>query len=400
MKQEYQFFQKLFAKYKMNMFNTSTLELSSAALKHNLRFIRRRMKKGVRLCSVIKGNAYGHGFCEYVGMSMELGVDYFGVHAAEEAHFLYNNIEIPPEIFIMGSIEEEAIEWAIEKGIEFTVFDFHRFEKALQYSKKLNKKAKVHLEMETGMRRTGFEKQDWNQLCELFKTNSEYLFLQGVFTHFAGAESQANQFRIIRQISEFDEALRFFESQNLRPVYHHTACSAVLLNYPESTGNMVRVGILQYGFMPNEETHIRFCGESDKNPDVLRRIIRWKTNVMAVKEVKKGNFVGYGTSYLAHKNMRLAVLPVGYSHGYSRSLSNLGSVLINGKICPVVGTINMNSLTADITRAGTVNPGDEVVLIGRQHKREITVNSFSEQSKLMNYELLTRLPASIPRIVI
>lgn len=382
------------------MFNTSTLELSPSALKHNLRFIRKRMKKGVRLCSVIKGNAYGHGFCEYAGMSMALGIDYFGVHAADEAYFLYNNIENPPDLFIMGSAEGEAIEWAIDKGIEFTVFDFHRFEKALQYAKKRNKKAKVHLEMETGMRRTGFEKQDWNQLCELFKNNSEYLFLQGVFTHFAGAESQANHFRISRQIKEFDESLKVFESHNLQPVYHHTACSAVLLNYPESIGNMVRVGILQYGFMPNEETHIRFCGESEKNPDVLRRVIRWKTYVMAVKDVKKGSFVGYGTSYLAHKNMRLAVLPVGYSHGYSRSLSNLGSVLINGKLCPGVGTVNMNSLTVDVTKAGAVKPGDEVVLIGRQNKREITVNSFSEQSKLMNYELLTRLPASIPRIVI
>jgi alanine racemase len=379
------------------MFNTSSIELSPEALKNNLRFIHRRLKKGTRLCSVIKGNAYGHGFREFVTMAMDHGVDYFGVHAADEAWYLEKHFEHMPDLFIMGSVEKDAVDWAIEKGIEFTVFDRQRMEEALFYSKKLKKRAKIHIEMETGMHRTGFELQDIDFLMNWMKRNSENIIFQGLFTHFAGAENQANFFRITRQIERFNHALATFQSGGLNPLYYHTACSAVLLNYPDFIGNMARIGIIQYGFWPNKETLIRFTGDSNRSASLLRRVIGWKSKVMATKEVKKGNFIGYGTSYLAHKNMKLAIIPLGYSHGYSRSLSNNGAVLINGKIAPVVGTVNMNSFTVDITNAGNVNKGDEVVLIGKQKSREITVNSFSEQSKMMNYELLTRLPRDIER---
>ncbi len=382
------------------MFETSAIELSDSALRHNLRFIRKHMKEGVRLCSVVKGNAYGHGLSEFVKMAVNAGVDYFGVHSAEEAYHLRKKLDSLPDLFIMGVVENEAIEWAIQHQIEFAVFDYARLELALNYSKALKTKAKIHVEVETGMRRTGFDQTQIPALCEWLQLNSEYITFQGLFTHLAGAESQANHFRISNQIINFNLLLKLFESKNLKPVYHHTACSAALINYPETQGNMVRIGILQYGYWPNQETHIRYCGETESNPDLLKRIIRWKTKVMAIKHVNKGSFVGYGTAYLAHKNMTLAIIPIGYSHGYSRNLSNVGSVLINGRVALVVGTVNMNSLTVDITHAGKVEKGDEVVLIGRQNGNVITVNSFSEQSHLLNYELLTRLPFTIPRIVI
>lgn len=381
------------------MFSTSIIELSPSALINNLRFIRKRMRKGQKLCSVIKGNAYGHGYADYVKMAMDAGVDYFGVHSADEAYRVLKSIEKAPQMFIMGAVEKDAVEWAVENSVEFAVFDFNRLDAAVNAALKTGEKAKVHLEIETGMGRTGFEYRQLPELLEYLNKHSDNLIFQGLFTHFAGAESQANNFRIVQQINDFRQALNFFSLHGQTPVYNHTACSAVLLNYPDAPGNMVRVGILQYGFWPNKETHIRFYGERKQSPDLLRRVMRWTTEVLAVKEVRKGNFIGYGTSYLAHNNMRLAILPVGYSHGYSRNLSNIGSVLINGKIAPVVGTVNMNSLTVDITHAGNVEKGAPVVLIGKQQKREITVGSFSEQSNQLNYEMLTRLPSHIPRIV-
>lgn len=381
------------------MFETSAIELSSLALQNNLNFIKKRLKKGVRLCSVVKGNAYGHGLSQFVQMAMNLGVDYFAVHSVEEAYQLQQSLPVLPDLFIMGEIENEAIEWAIENGIEFAVFDFERLQTATTAAQKLQTKAKIHIEIETGMRRTGFDSKHIPELCAWLQSHSGKLVFQGLFTHFAGAESLANHFRISSQITLYNEALQLFEAQNVKPVYRHAACSAALLNYPDTQGNMVRIGILQYGFWPNKETHIRFCGEKENTPDLLKRIIRWTTKVMAVQEVQKGSFIGYGTAYLAHKNMKLAVIPIGYAHGYSRNLSNIGSVLINGKSAPVVGTINMNSISVDITHAGKVAKGDEVVLIGKQNGKAITVNSFSEQSQQLNYELLTRLPFSIPRIV-
>jgi len=381
------------------MFETSQIEISKSALKANLSFIKKRLNKGVTLCCVVKGNAYGHGLSEFVKLAMSCGAKYFAVHSAEEAYHLTKYLPIMPQLFIMGAIDNHAVEWAIDNEIEFAVFDHERLNTAIAASKSLYKKAKIHIEIETGMRRTGFEHTEIPALCDTLHQNQEHLVFQGLFTHFAGAESRANHFRVSNQIVNFQLSLEQFKEANLSPVYHHAACSAAMLNYPESQGNMVRIGILQYGFWPNKETHIRYCGEKENNPDLLKRVIRWTTKVMSIKEVKKGCFVGYGTAYLAHTNMKLAIIPIGYSHGYSRNLSNIGSVLINGKICKVVGTVNMNSLTVDITGKGRIQVGDEVVLIGKQKSKCVTVSSFSEQSLQLNYELLTRLPYSIPRIV-
>lgn len=382
------------------MFETSEIEISATALQNNLKFIRKQLKPGVRFCSVVKGNAYGHGLAEYVQMAMDLGIDYFAVHSADEAYKIVESLPKKPDLFVMGSIDNLAIKWAIQNEIEFAVFDFTRLELAIEFAKEIGKKAKIHVEIETGMKRTGFSMSVMNELINLIKENEANLILQGLFTHFAGAESQANDFRIKEQKNLFNQVLKQFGDQDLRPIYHHSACSAALINYPETQGNMVRVGILQYGYWPNKETHVRFCGDTDASPDPLRRIIRWKTTVMSVKEARKGSFVGYGTSFFAYKSMKLAIIPVGYSHGYNRNLSNVGSVLIHGKSAQVVGTINMNSLTVDVTSISDVKKGDEVVLIGKQNGKAIAVNSFSEQSQQLNYELLTRLPLSIPRKII
>lgn len=382
------------------MFETSRIELSRSAFAGNLRFIRKRMGKGVRLCSVVKGNAYGHGTCEFVQMAMDAGVDCFGVHSSDEAYVLRKGLERMPQIFIMGQMVEESVEWAVAEGIEFAVFDHERLNSALEAAKKLGIRAKVHLEVETGMRRTGFNHTEIPQLARWLKDNAQHIVFQGLFTHFAGAESLANHFRVGSQAENFELSLKAFAALGLKPVFHHSSCSAGLLNYPEMRGNMVRIGILQYGFWPNRETHIRFCGDRPETPDLLKRIIRWTTRIMAVKQVDKGSFIGYGTSYLAHRNMCLAIIPIGYAHGYSRNLSNLGHVLIGGKSVPIVGTINMNSLSVDITDIPNVRAGDEVVLIGKQSNKIMTVSSFSEQSHMLNYEMLTRLPAGIPRIVV
>jgi len=381
------------------MFETSEIELSASAYRHNLRFVKRLLKDDVRICSVVKGNAYGHGLSVFVQMAMQAGVDYFAVHSAEEAFHLKQSISKLPDLFIMGAMEDKAVEWAVENGIEFAVFDHERLHAALSYARKFNKKAKLHLEVETGMRRTGFLRDEIPALSKWMRANSENIIFQGLFTHYAGAESRANHFRISKQIDNFNLSLKAFKAEKLIPRYHHSACSAALINYPETHGNMVRVGILQYGYWPNKETHIRFCEESNTTPDLLKRIIRWTSKVMAVKEVSKGSFIGYGTAFLAHKNMNLAIIPIGYSHGYSRNLSNTGSVIINDMVCPVVGTINMNSLTVDISLAGKVKPGAEVVLIGSQNGNTISVSSFSEQSQQLNYEMLSRLPINIPRSV-
>src|SRR5690606_19021752 len=181
----------------------------------------------------------------------------------------------------------------------------------------------------------------------------------------------------------------------------HTACSAASLSYPETVMDLVRIGIAQYGFWPSQETYMSKFKQLEpnrKNP--LKRLITWKSSVMSLKKVEMGKFIGYGNSFMASRPMKIALVPVGYSHGFSRILSNGGKVLIHGKFVPVVGTVTMNSIAVDVTDLQKVNKGDEVIIIGKQKKSEITVASFGESIQQLNYELLTRLPQDIPRRIV
>ena len=379
------------------MFESSVIEISKSALQTNLKFLKQKTGAHVKFCSVVKGNAYGHGLTEFVKLAMECDQHYFGVYSADEAYHISKNIKNTPELYIMGMVEGEAIEWAINKGIEFCVFDEKRLEDALKYSKKLKKKAKIHLEIETGMNRTGFYEKEIAIVGELINNNLE---VKGACTHFAGAESMANNFRVSQQIGKFYQTLLTIGKAGLTPTYKHAACSAAVINYPETIGNMVRVGIMQYGFWPNDETFIRYNGDKEKNSKILKRLITWKSRLMNLKSVKKGEFIGYSTSYLAHRDMKIAVVPVGYSHGYSRNMSNTGKVLVRGVEATVVGIVNMNAITIDVTHIEGVEIGDEVVLIGTQKNKTVSVVSFSEMSNQLNYEMLTRLPNDIPRVIV
>jgi alanine racemase len=162
---------------------------------------------------------------------------------------------------------------------------------------------------------------------------------------------------------------------------------------------MVRIGILQFGFFPTQEILVHYLSTKKNIEDPLKRVISWKTNVMDLKDVGAGKFIGYGTSFFTNVPTKIALIPVGYANGYSRNLSNQGKVLIHGKRFDVIGTVNMSMMAVDITECPEIQRGDEVVLIGNQGDLEISVSSFSNYSNLVNYELLTRLPSDIPRII-
>lgn len=163
--------------------------------------------------------------------------------------------------------------------------------------------------------------------------------------------------------------------------------------------DMVRIGILQYGFWPSTETFIEYSQKHKTVDEPLHRVIAWRSKVMSIKDVKTGDYVGYGTSYLAQKDTKIGIVPVGYGHGFSRSLSNQGRALVNGTRVSVVGIVNMNCIAIDLSEVDEVNKGDEVTLIGRDGDLDVSVASFSEASNQLNYELLTRLPINIPHIV-
>tara|TARA_B100001115_G_scaffold184818_1_gene189114 strand:+ start:2387 stop:3541 length:1155 start_codon:yes stop_codon:yes gene_type:complete len=381
------------------MDNTSYIELNESALANNFQYIRERLAPGARLSHVVKGNAYGHGIDPFVPLAHKLGADHFSVFDVHEAEQVLKALSEPVDIIIMGMVAQEQLEWVIQKEIGYFVFDSKRLEQSVLLAKKIEKKAKVHIELETGMNRSGFEMENWPQISRYLIENAAYLDFQGLCTHFAGAESIANHLRVRQQIKNFRKGRALFKNANLKPKWSHAACSAAFLRFPKTHFDLVRIGILQYGFWPNMETYISIAGLEENPVDPLQRVISWKSRVMNVKKVHKGEYIGYGTSYLATQEMTVASVPVGYSHGFSRSLSNSGRALVRGMRVGVVGVVNMNVMMVDVSHLDHVEIGDEVVLIGKQGDQEISVSSFSEYSDQMNYELLTRLPLDIQRRV-
>lgn len=382
------------------MNHSSIIELNPKALRKNLRFIRKQLPDSTRLCSVVKGNAYGHGIEEFIPLCEDAGINYFAVYNSNEAYRVFLTAENDPDIMVMGYIDNADLDWAIEHGIEFFTFEPDRLKVAIEKAKRLKKKARIHLEIETGMNRTGFSLEQLSEVIPLISTHKDNIVLEGICTHFAGAESIGNYVRIQQQKAVFHNACDMLGKAGLVPRYRHVNCSAGMIRYPEMNLDLVRIGILQYGFWPSMETFIEYSQPLKNKDNPLKRILSWKTKVMSTKQVSKGSYIGYGTTYLAQRNMTIAIAPVGYAHGYSRILSNQGRVLVHGKRCPVVGIVNMNAIAIDISNCREVKKDDEVTLIGQQGNHTLSVASFGELSNQLNYELLTRLPMDIPRYII
>ena len=382
------------------MHTNSSITLNQAAYKNNIDFLKKIFGKKVQFSSVVKGNAYGHGIKEFVTMAFDCGVNHFSVFDVEEAKLIKEALADKATIMVMGLVQDIDMEWVIANHVEFFVFDKLRLSQAVKTAKKLKISAKIHIEAETGMNRTGFEKKELAAVITTFKKEKEHLYLKGLCTHYAGAESIANYYRVEKQIKKFEEIYQYLCDNDLRPEIKHSACSAASIMFPETRMDLVRIGIMQYGLWSSPEVFVNHLSTVKNKIDPLERVISWKSNVMSVKKVNIGDFIGYGTSFLAERNMKIAVIPIGYSHGYSRSLSNQGRVLINGQRCIVVGSVNMNMMTVDVTDVTAVKKDDEVVLIGSQDDVTVSVASFSDFSNQLNYELLTRIAKTIPRKIL
>jgi len=378
---------------------TSLIEINRSALIHNLTFLQNYLGNEVKISSVVKANAYGHGIEQFVPIAESAGIDHFSVFSGDEAHRVYAIKKDSTDLMVMGWLSDDDLEWAVRNGVEFFVFELEKLEGALEFAKKYDTRAIIHLEVETGMNRTGFSQQALHRVVKLINANESYFRVRGLCTHYAGAESIANHVRVQKQIKKYNRIYKWITNRGIEPELRHTACSAAAITYPRTRMDMVRIGILQYGFWPSPETFIHFVHKRMEKSEVLQRVLSWKSQVMSIKKVKPGEFVSYGTYYMAQEEKMIAIVPVGYSHGYSRSLSNQGRVLIDGHRVPVIGIVNMNMLIADVTQVPDVKKGDEVVLIGAQDGVTITLSSFADFNNQLNYELLARLPLDIPRLI-
>lgn len=378
--------------------HSSIIELNREALANNLKFIRSLIDEKTKLSSVIKGNAYGHGIKQMVPELEHLGVNHFSVFSSFEAKIAHQYTQQNSTIMIMGDIAEEDKNWVVKNDIEFFVYNLQNFKTLLNVAKKVDEKINIHIELETGMNRHGFEEKDLNNLFSVLKEHQNHFNLKGLCTHFAGAESSANYKRIQEQQKRFSASVESFSAKGFSAERLHTSCSAGIIAYPKFNQDLVRVGIIQYGLWPSKEIQLTYNAKKKTNLN-LESVLSWRSKIIDIKSVKAGEFIGYGTSFLAETDMKIASVPVGYGYGFSRSLSNIGRVLVNGKRLSVVGTVNMNMFLIEVTHV-EVTIGDTVTIIGKDGKQQINVSYFGNLSEQLNYELLTRLDKSIPRVVI
>jgi alanine racemase len=381
--------------------HSSHIELSRSSFRKNVNFLRKQIGEDVRISSVVKANAYGHGIETFVPLAELCGLDHFATASSFEAEEVLKVCSDTSRIMIMGILYDEDIPWAIEHDIEFYIFNDDRLKLVTELTKDQNKPAHVHLEVETGANRTGMDEKQFRRALRHIKASKGMLIFEGLCTHFGGAENFSNRFKINHQLKRFKTYESLCKRAGLKPRYRHLASSAAALAYPESRYDMVRIGVAQYGYWPGPDIYYHYQRHHPgKKTANLHRILSWKTNVMDIKHVSSGEFIGYGTYYQAHSDMTIAVLPLGYSNGYPRGLSDRGHVLIHGKRAPITGLVNMNLFMADISHIPQCKVGDEVVLIGRQNHNTIHVASFTQSTHLINQELLSRLPAAIPRKVV
>src|SRR3989339_43858 len=371
------------------------VEIDERALLSNIETLRSLLSEETHLCGVVKANAYGHGIKEVVQILARSGVDAFGVDNIDEALFV-RSLHPSALILVLGYTLPERLQDASQQNIDLTVYDLEIIKRLEEESTKLAKQVNIHLKIETGTSRQGIVQQEYRQFFEEIK-KSKHLILKGLSTHFANIEDVTDTSYPTHQFQRFQEAIIEARTSNLTPTYTHCACSAAVILYPDTHGNLVRSGIALYGIWPSPivETTTRQHGI----PCRLNPVLTWKTRIAQVKSLPAGTPIGYGLTEILSRQSRVAVLPVGYSDGYDRSLSSKGEVLIQGQRCKILGRICMNMMMVDVSTVPNTETGQEVVLIGRSGRHEVTAVNLAKQADTIPYEILSRINPNLPRIV-
>ena len=361
-------------------------QINIGAIRQNLLNVRAKIGEGTKLCAVIKADGYGHGAVEDFKNILDIA-DFFAVATIEEAMELRG---ICPDchILILGYVFPEAYKDAIENDIAITVFTLSDAKKISDVAEKIGKKGKVHIALDTGMGRIGFDTSE-KSLNEVFEICSlAGIMTEGIFTHFATADEIDKTFTL-KQKAEFDSFCQKLFERGVKISIRHIANSAAIMDFDDFDYEMVRSGIVTYGLYPSSEVL--------KNQLSLTPAMSLKSHISYIKTVPKGTPISYGATYKTKCEAKIATIPVGYADGYPRHLSNCGRVLINGMSAPIAGRICMDQFMVDISGI-SANVGDEVILIGKSGEDEITADEIAEKAGTINYEIVCGISKRVPRV--
>lgn len=366
----------------MSFHHPAWIEIDLIQFKNNIQHLKKLFSPSL-FCLPVKANAYGHGIVEMAKAAQEAGVDYLAVAHCQEGVILRNHgIHIP--ILVLGAIHEDQLNDLLDHRLEVSLSSQFKAELLASRAKERNLECLVHLEVDTGMQRTGVRCET---ALKLFKYLEEQPCFQivGIYSHMALSDTPHHPFNQT-QLEAFEELLKQAPFKG-KKLLKHLANSAGALHFSQSRWDMVRASMISFGY------------PSTKDPRVapIAPCFSLKAKISYFKVVEAGVGISYGHSYITQRKTRIVTVPVGYGDGYRRSLSNKAQVLIRGKRFPIVGTICMDQFMVDVGEH-EVHVGDEVVLIGKQGQEEISLIEISTLCDTIPYEILCQFNNRLPRL--
>lgn len=358
------------------------VEIDLLQFKKNITLVKASVN-GSLLCLPVKSNAYGHGLVKMAKAAEEsAAVDYLAVADLSEAIELrQSGISLP--ILVLGALFEEQVPLLISNHVEFTIASPYKARMVLSHCEKMKMSCRVHLEVDTGMRRTGMRPSTAIDLFNELK-GQRWLKIVGVYSHLANGGPSTDPIAQ-KQIEDFAVCMKQLSSRN-RPLLFHLANSYGIQHLPDAMLQMVRPGLVCYGY-PSE-------GQSSLS--AVQPCFSLISRVCYFKVVEKGQGISYGHAHITSDKTRIVTLPLGYGDGYRRSLSNQSHVLIRSKRYPIVGNICMNQMMVDVGN-DSVYVGDEAVLIGKQADQQISVAELARLCGTIPYEILCQFGSNLPR---
>lgn len=375
------------------MYRPTRAEIDLDALRSNFEELRRRQPADMKMLACVKANAYGHGAVPVAKELERIGADYLSVAFLDEALELRRaGIRLP--ILVLGYTPPHGVRTAWEQEITLNVFSME----VLEAIEALNPgefphKLKVHIKIDSGMGRVGLLPGEEAVAFIRKATQAPQVEVEGLFTHYATADEEDKSYTL-EQFRRFQGVVDALREQEIRIPIIHTGNSAIAIDMPELSVQMVRIGIALYGLYPSDEVR--------RDQVRLTPVLSLKTETVRVKTLPSHSAVSYGAKYVTRQEERIATLPIGYADGYSRLLNGKAQVLIRGRRVPVAGVICMDqcmvSLQALAEEAEEIQAGEEVVLIGRQAGEEVTAGELASAMGTIHYELICMLAHRVPRV--
>lgn len=360
------------------------IEINLDNFENNMKEIKNRVTDKVEIMSVVKSDAYRLGAIPLSFVSKELGIKYYAVATLAEALKLKKEFPFAL-ILVLGYTPNHLFEEAIKNEIRLTIYTLEDAKKLDSTAKDLNKIANIHLAVDSGMSRIGFipNENSLKDVKNIFEL--EDIYVEGIFSHFAASESDPDFTK--RQFTSFTNFISEIENLGYKFKYKHIANSSSVLYHREYDLNMVRPGIIQFGYTDSEKLPEKFG---------LKEILSLKAQIASIRTVKSGETVGYERFYKCHKDTKVVTLPLGYADAFPRILSEKIEVLINGKRCKQIGLICMDQMMVDATGVDC-KIGDEVVLIGKQGQEEIKVRDICHYSCDCETSFITHFNRRLPK---